>query len=131
LLARLGQQEQFEKLRLQFCAKEDDIQKLIAMAPSAGGSWEEFKQKAARWLELESKVRIAASRLCSNSPDFVPPSTAARLAELDACQKALKAARDRVVVNEKIVIGAVLGGLLLVVVVIVAVVVFSVARAPR
>jgi hypothetical protein len=130
-LTWLGQQEQFEKMRLQFCAKEDDIQKLIAMAPSSGGSWEEFKQKAARWLDLESKVRIATNRLCSNSPDFVPPSTAARLAELGACQKAVKAARDRVVMNEKIVIGAVLGGLLLVVVVIVAVVVFSVARTPR
>lgn len=130
-LAWLGQQEQFEKLRLQFCAKEDDIQKLIAMAPSSGGSWDEFKQKAARWLELESKVRIATNRLCSNSPDFVPPSTAARLAELDACQKVVKEARDRVVMNEKIVVGAVIGGLLLVLVVIVAMVVFSAARAPR
>lgn len=130
-LTWLGQQEQFERLRLQFCAKEDDIQKLIAMAPSSGGSWEETKRKAARWLELESQLRIVVNRLCANSPDFVPPSTAACLAELEACRKAVRADRDRVVLTEKLVIGAVIGGLILVLLVIFGLVFLSAATSPR
>jgi len=130
-LTWLGQQEQFEKLRLQFCSKEDDIQKLIENAPASGGSWDDFKLKSARWLERESKLRIATNRLCANTPDFVPASTTARLADLEACRLAVKTARDQVVRNEKILIGAVIGGLLLIVLFLVIVVVVSASRASR
>jgi hypothetical protein len=120
-LSWLGQQEQFEKLRKIFCAKEDEIHNLIAMAPAPGGGWEAFKQKTARWLELESKLRITTNRLCAESPGFVPPSTVACLAKLNSLRKAVTAARDRVVKNEKLVIGAVIGGLLIIVLIVVLV----------
>jgi hypothetical protein len=112
-LAWLAQQEQFEKVRADFCRKEDDIQKLIEQAPAPGIGWEEFKDKASQWLRLESKVRIATNRLCERHPGFVPPSTTSRVNDLDVCRSAVKAERDRVVSREKIAIGAVVGVLLL------------------
>jgi hypothetical protein len=127
-LAWLGQQAQFENLRLKFCEKEDDIQRLIEMAPGPGTSWDELKHKAARWLELESKLRIATNRLAANTPDLVPPSIAVHLAKLDSCRKAVQTARDRVVKQEKIAIAAVVGGLLVVILVIVSVLAVAVAR---
>lgn len=131
VLARLAQQEQFENVRLQFCCQEDEIQKLIAMAPASGGSWDAFKEKAARWLELEVKLRIATNRLCSNMPDFVPPSTASRLADLEGCREAVKAARARVIASEKMAIGGVIGGLVFILLLFVAILVFSVAGGTR
>jgi len=112
-LAWLAQQEQFEKVRTDFCRMEDDIQKLIEQAPAPGIGWEEFKHKAAQWLRLESKVRISTNRLCERNPGFVPPSTTARLNELDVCRSAVNAERARVVSREKIAIAAVVGVLLL------------------
>jgi hypothetical protein len=131
VLARLAQQEQFEGVRLQFCGQEDEIQKLIAMAPASGGGWEAFKDKAARWLDLEAKLRIATNRLCSNMPDLVPPSTASRLADLETCREAVKAARERVVVNEKIAIGGIIGGLLFILLMFIAILAFSAAGGTR
>ena len=131
VLARLAQQEQFENVRLQFCCQEDEIQKLIAMAPASGGGWDAFKDKAARWLDLEVKLRIATNRLCSNMPDFVPPSTASRLADLEACRDAVKAARARVISSEKMAIGGVVGGLLFILLLFVAILVFSAAGGTR
>jgi hypothetical protein len=112
-LAWLVQQEQFEKVRMDFCGKEDDIQKLIGMTPSQGGGWEEYKQKAAKWLRLESDLRIATNRLCERCPGFVPPSTVSLLAELETCRNMVKAGRDRVVYQEKIAVAVVVGVLVL------------------
>jgi len=131
VIKRLAQHEQFENLRSQFCEQEDEIQKLIANAPTSGGSWEVLKDKATRWLEHETRLRIATNRLCANTPDFVPPSTAARLAELEAARIAVKAARERVIVHEKMAIGGVIGALLFVVVLFIAILLFSAASGTR
>jgi len=131
VLTHLGHQEQFERLRLQFCKQEDNIQRMIQMAPAPGGSWDEFKQKSSKWLERSGDLRIETVRLCSGSPDFVPPSTKERLAELDASRHRVQADRDRVVFNEKVVIGAVIGGLFLAILVIVIVVAVAANRSSR
>jgi hypothetical protein len=124
-IAWLAQQEQFEGVRTEFTKKEDDIQQLIAMAPTSGVGWEECKQKAAKWLRLESDLRIATKRLCERCPGFVPPSTSSLLAELEVCSNTVKAGRNRVVFQEKMVIGAVVGVLLLFVLFVVGVFLFS------
>ena len=127
-IAWLAQQEQFEEVRAEFCRKEDDIQKLIKMAPSSEAGWDEFKQKAVRWLQLEGDLRISTNRLCERCPGFVPPSTSSLLAELAACRTAVKADRDRVAGKEKVVIAIVVGVLLLVVSLVVIVFISAVRR---
>jgi hypothetical protein len=124
-IAWLAQQEQFEGVRTEFNKKEDDIQRLIATAPASGVGWEECKQKAAKWLRLESDLRITTNRLCERCPGFVPPSTSSLLAELEVCRNTVKAHRDRVVFLEKIAIAAVVGVLLLFVLFVVGVFLFS------
>jgi len=121
----LGQQEQFEKVRLQFCRLEDEVQKLMERAPQLGGSWDDFKQKAVKWGQAAGELRIAANRLRSSTPDLVPPSTAVHLADLEAGARRVKQDYDRVVFWEKVVIGSVIGGLLLVLLVIILVVAFA------
>lgn len=127
-IAWLAQQEQFEGVRTEFTKKEDDIQRLIAMAPTSGVGWEECKQKSAKWLRLESDLRIATNRLSERCPGFVPPSTSSLLAELEVCRNTVKAGRDRVVVLEKMAIAAVVGVLLLFVLFVVGVFLFSARR---
>jgi hypothetical protein len=126
-IAWLAQQEQFEGVRTEFNNKEDDIQRLIAMAPASGVGWEECKQKSAKWLRLESDLRIATKRLCERCPGFVPPSTSSLLAELEVRRNTVKANRDRVLFWEKIAI-AVVGVLLLFVLFVVGVFLFSARR---
>jgi hypothetical protein len=124
-IAWLAQQEQFESVRTEFNQKEDDIQRLIAMAPASGVGWEECKQKSAKWLRLESDLRIATNRLCERCPGFVPPSISSLLAELEDRRKTVKADRDRVLFWEKMAIAAVVGVLLLFVLFVVGVFLFS------
>ncbi|MFM7293116.1 MAG: hypothetical protein ACKO6B_18055 [Planctomycetia bacterium] len=120
-LAWLAQQEQFEKVRADFEAREDEIQKLIERASVTGAGWEEVRHKADKWLRRESEVRISTKRLCERSAGFVPSSTTALLDELEACRNTVRAGRDRVVRREKIAIAAVVGVLLLFVAFIVGV----------
>ena len=127
-IAWLAQQEQFEGVRTEFNKKEDDIQRLIAMAPASGVGWEECKQQSAKWLRLESELRIATKRLCERCPGFVPPSTSSLLAELEVRRNTVKANRDRVLFLEKMAIAAVVGVLLLFVLFVVGVFLFSARR---
>lgn len=124
-IAWLAQQEQFEGVRTEFAKKEDDIQQLIAMTPASGLGWEECKKKSAKWLRLESDLRIATKRLCERCPGFVPPSTSSLLAELEVCRNTVKAGRNRVVFQEKMAIVGVVGVLLLFILFVVGVFLFS------